>query len=108
MFLGDTGGYTYRFSHMLYYIFVETDYGKEHTHHTSYAVGLIWLISLRILKFAEIFKGLCKICFVFNLTLPLYARSEHEDGLMSHTGILGSNFACDVNDCLDFEVFLTK
>jgi hypothetical protein len=81
---------------------------ERNTHHTAYAADLIWLVSLRILNFAEIFKGLCKTCFVFNLTLQLYTRSEGEDGLMSRTGILGSNFACNINECLDFEVVLTK
>jgi hypothetical protein len=76
---------------------------KRNTHTTLHTQ----LVS-RILKYVGIFKSLCKICFVFNLTLPPYTRSEGEDGLMSHTGILGSNFACDINDCLDFEVFLTK
>lgn len=81
----DTDGHTYRFSPVL-------DYGQEHAHHTAYASDLIWLVSLRILKFADIFKGLCKMYFVFNMTLQLHTRSEGKDGLMSHTGILGSNF----------------
>jgi hypothetical protein len=54
---------------------------NTHLHYMTYVARLTWLVILRILKFAEICKGLCKIYSVFHLILPLYKRSESEVGL---------------------------